>query len=118
MSRHIITGKNGEELAAEWLAAKNFAILTRNWRHGRYEIDIIASRDDILHIIEVKSRNSTLFGRPEESVSKKKIHHIMKGATQWLVQYPNHQRLQYDVLAITLNKLKSPEYFLIEDVYL
>jgi len=118
MSRHIITGKNGEDLAVEWLAAKNFAILDRNWRYGRYEIDIIASRDDILHIIEVKSRNSTLFGRPEESVSKKKIHHIMKGATQWLIQYPNHRRLQYDVLAITMNQLKPPEYFWIEDVYL
>lgn len=118
MARHITTGKNGEDLAAEWLAAKHFAILIRNWRHGRYEIDIIASKDDVLHIIEVKSRNSTLFGNPEESVSKKKIHHIMQGATQYLIQYPGHQRIQYDVLAITLNRLKSPEYFLIEDVYL
>jgi len=117
MSRHITTGKNGEDLAAEWLSAKGFAILTRNWRQGRYEIDIIASRHDVLHIIEVKSRNSTLFGAPEESVSKKKLNNILQGAAGWLVEYPGHKRIQYDVLAITLNK-STPEYFLIEDVYL
>jgi len=118
MAPHIITGKNGEDLAAEWLTAKNFAILTRNWRHGRHEIDIIASKGAILHFIEVKSRNSNLFGRPEESVSKKKLHHILQGATGWLIEYPGHKRIQYDVLAITLGRHSPPEYFLIEDVYL
>lgn len=118
MSHHITTGKKGEDLAAEWLAAKGFAILTRNWRQGRYEIDIIASKGSILHFIEVKSRNSTLFGAPEESVSKKKLLNILQSAAGWLVEYPSHRRAQYDVLAITLKKQSSPEYFLIEDVYL
>jgi putative endonuclease len=117
MALHIVTGKTGEDLAAEWLSAKGFAILTRNWRHGRHEIDIIASKDSILHFIEVKSRRSTLFGRPEESVNKKKLHHILQSAAGWLVEYPGHRRTQYDVLAITLNK-RTTEYFLIEDVYL
>ena len=117
MSRHITTGKNGEDLATQWLAAKNFAILNRNWRHGRYEVDIIASKDEVLHIIEVKSRNSTLFGNPEESVSRKKLENILQGAAGWLVQYPGHQRLQYDVLSINLCK-NPTEYLLIEDVYL
>jgi putative endonuclease len=117
MSQHIITGKNGEDLAAEWLSAKGFAILSRNWRHGRYEVDIIASKDDVLHFIEVKSRNSTLFGNPEDSVSKKKVQNILLGAAGWLVQNPSVHRFQYDVLSILLCK-KTPEYLLIEDVYL
>jgi putative endonuclease len=117
MALHIVTGTTGEDLAAEWLSAKGFAILTRNWRHGRYEIDIIATKDSILHFIEVKSRNSTAFGNPEESVSRKKLNNILQGAAGWLVEYPDHGRVQYDVLAITAKK-NSPEYFLIEDVYL
>ena len=118
MPRHIDTGKIGEDLAAEWLSDKGFAILARNWRYGRYEIDIIASKNSVIHIVEVKSRTSTLFGNPEDSVGRRKIRHIMQGATEWLIQYPSRQRLQYDVLAITLNRQKPPEYFLIQDVYL
>ncbi|MBS1605593.1 MAG: YraN family protein [Bacteroidetes bacterium] len=117
MTHHITTGRTGEDLAAEWLSAKGFAILCRNWRHGRHEIDIIASKHSVLHFIEVKSRNSILFGRPEESVSKKKLHHILQGASGWLIDYPGHGRIQYDVLSITLTN-STPEYFLIEDVYL
>jgi putative endonuclease len=117
MALHIVTGKTGEDLAAEWLSNKGFEIMTRNWRYGRYEIDIIASRASILHFVEVKSRNSTLFGYPEDSVSRKKLNNILQGAAGWLVEYPDHRRIQYDILAITLNK-SAPEYFLIEDVYL
>jgi len=108
----------GEELAAGWLTAKGFVILQRNWRHGRYEIDIIASRGKVLHIIEVKSRRSSSYGRPEESVNRQKISNLMQGAAGWLVKYPNHQRLQYDVMAIDLRRGAAPEIALFEDVYL
>jgi putative endonuclease len=118
MHQHIDLGKKGEEMAAQWLSAKGFAILCRNWRHGRHEVDIIASREAVLHIIEVKIRRSVSYGRPEESVSRQKFLHIMQGAAGWLVQFPDHGRLQYDVLAITLRRGAQPEFFLIEDVYL
>ncbi len=118
MHQHIDLGKKGEELAAEWLKAKGFAILRRNWRHGRYEIDVIASRAKILHIIEVKSRRSSSYGRPEESVSRQKFQNLMLGAAGWLVKYPHHQRLQYDVLAIDFRKGAEPELAFFEDVYL
>ncbi|WP_431215248.1 YraN family protein [Puia sp. P3] len=92
MALHILTGTTGEDLAAEWLTAKGFAILTRNWRYGRYEIDIIASRNSVLHFIEVKSRNSTLFGNPEESVSRKKLNNIMQGAAGLARRIPRPQK--------------------------
>jgi len=118
MHQHIELGRKGEELAADWLTAKGFAILQRNWRHGRYEIDIIASRSKILHIIEVKSRRSSSYGRPEESVSRQKFQNLMQGAAGWLVKYPHHQRVQYDVMAIDLRRNAEPEITLFEDVYL
>ncbi|MBS1665667.1 MAG: YraN family protein [Bacteroidetes bacterium] len=116
MRPHIQTGKKGEELAIEWLKANGYAILSRNWRYGRHEIDIIASKQKILHIIEVKSRRSTTYGQPEESVGRKKIQHIMQGASGWLLKFPGHKRIQYDVLSIVLSP--EPEFFLIEDVCL
>jgi putative endonuclease len=118
MAQHIETGKTGECLAAEWLARQGFAIIRRNWRHHRYEVDIIAGRMAILHFIEVKTRRSLTFGNPEESVSRKKLEHVMEGAAGWLHQWPAYRRVQYDVLAITLQKNTSPEFALFEDVYL
>jgi putative endonuclease len=118
MAQHVETGKAGECLAADWLVRNGFSIIRRNWRHRRYEVDIIAGRMAILHFIEVKTRRSLTFGNPEESVSKKKLEHVMEGAAGWLHRWPAYRRVQYDVLAITLQKSTSPEFVLFEDVYL
>jgi putative endonuclease len=118
MHQHIDLGKKGEELAADWLTAKGFVILQRNWRYGRYEVDVIASRANILHIIEVKCRRSSSYGRPEESISRQKFQNVMQGAAGFLVKYPHHQRIQYDVMAIDIRRDTGPEIALFEDVYL
>jgi putative endonuclease len=118
MTRHIELGKKGEDLAADWLTRNGYQVLQRNWRHGRYEVDIIAGRKNIIHFVEVKCRQSNAYGQPEESVNRKKIEHILQGAAGWLHHHPGHTRVQYDVLAITLRKNAEPEYFMIEDVYL
>jgi putative endonuclease len=118
MMPHIQTGKQGETLAADWLIANGYHILCRNWRHGRYEVDVIASKSGMIHIIEVKCRRSNEYGQPEKSVSRRKIEHILQAAAGWLLNHPGHTRVQYDVLAITLRKDATPEYFLFEDVYL
>ena len=118
MTRHIDLGKKGEDLAADWLACNGYEILQRNWRHGRYEVDIIAARNSIIHFVEVKCRQSNAYGHPEESVNRKKISHLLQAAVGWLHRYPGHSRVQYDVLAINLRKEGEPEYFMIEDVYL
>ncbi len=118
MPPHIDLGKKGEALAVEWLASKGYTITETNWRSSRYEIDIIAARDGILHFIEVKTRSSLTYGHPEESVSTRKIRHLLKGASEWLYRHPDNKRVQYDVLAITLLKNAEPEYVLFEDVYL
>lgn len=116
MARHTDFGKKGEELAAVWLARKGYEILSRNWRHGRYEVDIIACYRGIYHFIEVKSGRPGVYGNPEERVSKNKIRNIMQGAIAWLCQFPGQKRVQYDVLAITIRPGTGPEYFLFEDV--
>jgi putative endonuclease len=117
MPRHIEFGRAGEELAARWLTQQGFFIVQRNWRHGRYEIDIIAGRSGVLHFIEVKSRHSSVYGYPEESVSRKKLNHLMQGASGWINRWPAFRRVQYDVLSITLSGGDQPEYVLFEDVY-
>lgn len=117
MARHNQTGKEGEELAAEWLAGNGYSLLHRNWRHGNWEIDIIAVKEKRLHIIEVKTRTGNNFGHPEENMDNKKMQYLINAAEEYMYQYPQWQQLQFDILAITITKEKV-DYFLIEDVYL
>lgn len=118
MMSRVEVGSGGERLAAQWLEKQGFFILERNFRHGRYEVDLVAGRGSILHFIEVKCRRSTRYGHPEESVSRKKLEHVLQGGAGWLAQWPGYRRVQYDVLAITLQHSAPAEYILFEDVYL
>lgn len=118
MASHNETGKEGEELALGWLRKNGYEVLHCNWRHSHVEIDIIALKNGLLHIIEVKSRNYFPGANPEESVTKKKFTFLKNAADEFLFQHPEFKHVQFDVLAITLNKFKEPDYFLIEDVFL
>lgn len=118
MALHNILGKEGEQMAVNWLREKGYEILHRNWRHSHYEIDIVAKKEDKLHIVEVKARQGNQFGNPEDSVTKKKFKHLQKATDEFLFLNPGYKWIQYDILAITLHKFKEPEYFLLEDVFL
>jgi putative endonuclease len=118
MALHHETGRRGEKLAEAYLVSEGFAILHRNWRHSRYEIDLIATKENILHFIEVKTRRNVNFGMPEENVDARKLEHVMAAADEFLYQNPQWNTVQYDVLSITLDKDDHAEFFLIEDVYL
>jgi putative endonuclease len=117
-SLHHDTGKKGETMASDYLQQHGFIIQHCNWRYSHYEIDIIATQNNVLHFIEVKTRRSLQFGHPEESISKKKMLSLMNGARAFQRAYPGWNRIQFDVLSITLLPGQPPEFFLIEDVYL
>lgn len=117
MSAHNETGQLGERLAAAYFEARGYDILHKNWRCRNWEIDLIATREKMLHFIEVKTVRSLTFGHPEERVSKKKLRYLIDAAEEFLYRNPEWPRVQFDVLAITMLRGKDVEYFLIEDVY-
>lgn len=80
--------------------------------------DIIASRDGIVHFVEVKTRHSLEYGYPEENVSKRKFNNMIQAATAFLSRYPSCLKIQYDVLAILRLPGKEPEFMLLEDVWM
>lgn len=118
MASHNQLGKEAEQMAVNYLSKNGYEILHCNWRYSRYEIDIIAIKDQLLRIIEVKSLKSTDVRRPEESVTKKKFRYLVKAADEFLFQNQQYRHVQFDILSIVLNRENDPEYFLIEDVYL
>lgn len=118
MASHNELGRYGEEIGKLFLEQKHFEILHLNWKYSYYEIDIIASKNNVLHFIEVKTRRSEQFGLPEESVDKKKLKKMMNAAEEFLFRFPAWKRVQYDVLSISFSNSDEPEFFFIEDVYL
>jgi len=117
MAQHNLTGNTGEALAAAYLIENGYIILHQNWRHSRWEVDIISQKDSILHFVEVKTRRTRNFGHPEENVDKKKIQNLINASEEYLYQQPQWKRIQFDILSITILKDEPVEYFLIEDVY-
>ncbi|HLA57276.1 MAG TPA: YraN family protein [Puia sp.] len=117
MAAHNEFGKAGEQMAAEWLELHGFQIVCRNWRFRRYEVDIIASRDRILHFIEVKSRHDDLFGKPEDWVNRRKGRHLLSAGEAFQDKYPEWTHIQYDIVSILLTPDSKPDLFFIEDVY-
>lgn len=112
------TGTNAEKLAMDWLIEKRYEIIATNWRYARFEIDIIATQENILHFIEVKSLSTDEVVNPEVHVTKKKFQSLKKAASAFLSQHKKYSHVQFDVLSITMKAGASPEFFLIEDVYL
>jgi putative endonuclease len=118
MAKHIDTGKKGERMAIAWLNERAYSILEQNWRYGRWEVDVIAEKEMVLHFIEIKTRRTKLFGMPEQSVGKNKMNHLINAAEQYLYQNPQWQRIQFNILSILILQGQPAEYFLIEDVFL
>ncbi len=118
MALHNELGKDGEQMAADWLREKGYEILHINWRYSRYEIDIVAKKNEKLHFVEVKTRQSDCYGNPEDSVTKKKFKKLQRAVDEYLFRHPGNPWIQYDILAITINKGGETEYFLLEDVFL
>lgn len=73
MAAHNELGKIGEQLAFDYLIQKGYEIKERNWRYQKAEVDIIALKDGVLAIVEVKTRSTDFFGDPKAFINKKKI---------------------------------------------
>ncbi len=118
MYAHHDTGRQGEELAEQWLKLHGHLILDRNWRYGHLELDIVTLLDDRVHVIEVKTKRGGPGIRPEEEVRQTKLRRLITAASAYKRVRNIKCPLIIDVLAIRLDRDGDVEYFLIEDVYM
>jgi putative endonuclease len=110
-------GQGGERWARKYLEGAGLTILDANWRSPEGEIDIVALDGDIVVFIEVKTRRSTRFGTPEESVTRQKRTRLQRTALAYLQA---HQRLdspwRIDVIAVRGDPQRSPSVEHLVDV--
>ena len=78
------TGRAGERAATEYLRRTGYEICALNWRQGRYELDIVACREGVLHFVEVKTRRSGSLTPPEAAVTQRKFRALSRAAACYL----------------------------------
>lgn len=93
-------GASGEQAAFDWLEQEGFEVVARNWRSGRYELDIVAKRAGTLHFIEVKTRDEGSWESPEDAMGPAKQRSFRKAAQAYLAQYPTDLEPQLDLVAV------------------
>ena len=115
-----IIGKYGEDIAKNFLIKKGFEIIETNYRYSRIaEIDIIASKNNILHFIEVKTRSQELFGNPMEAITPHKLKQIFSCATEYISKTKKrYKKYQIDAIGIVLNNKEIKKINFIENISL
>ena len=101
MAYHNDFGAQGEDIAIDYLRSKGYVILDRNWRSGHKEIDIVASKDDIVVFVEVKARANAFYGKPEDAVTRRKMHVLVLAADAYLRYNAIDLEVRFDVVTIT-----------------
>ena len=104
MAEHNTLGTVGEELAEEYLKKNNYTIRERNYRFKKAEVDIIAQKEHILAIIEVKTRSTIDFGNPEEFVKPKQIQNLVNAVNEYVINNNLEVEVRFDVIAIVKQK--------------
>ncbi len=98
-------GALGEKIAADYLVKQGYIIRERNFRTREGEVDIVAEKDDFLVFVEVRTRTTSGFGTPEESVTPSKQERLIAVAQAYLQA---HQDLppfwRIDVVALELTR--------------
>ena len=100
MADHNDLGKLGEELAVEFLEKNGYSILETNWTFQKAEIDIIAKKDNILAVVEVKTRSSIDFGLPQDFVKPKKIQLLVKAINEYVISNDLEVEVRFDIIAL------------------
>ena len=115
-----IKGDIGEGLACKYLVKNGYKILERNFRIRGGEIDIVALDGETLVYVEVKTRTSYQFGRPEESITLRKLKFLERAAKFWrakrksLTRLPDLERI--DFVGVDLSDSK-PQIKLIKNAF-
>ena len=94
-------GNHGEQVAQEYLLQQGYQILETNYRCKMGEIDIIAKDGNTLVFVEVRSRSSTQYGSPLDTINRTKQQKIRKAAEHFLfTKRKQNAYCRFDVVAI------------------
>ncbi|KQT22297.1 hypothetical protein ASG31_02865 [Chryseobacterium sp. Leaf404] len=117
MADHNDLGKEAENLAAEYLLKNEYKILVRNFRFKKNEVDIIAEKDNLIVVVEVKARSTDFFILPQEAVTKGKIKSIVLAANHFMEEFNKNQEVRFDIISVLPDQKGNLEIEHIPDAF-
>lgn len=87
-------GQRAEQSACEYLIARGYEIIARNWRTRHYELDIIACSRSELVFVEVKYRKNADFGGGEGALDRAKLARLIRASEDYLANHQQYSQLQ------------------------
>lgn len=103
-------GLEAEELARQYLEAKGYQTLAKNYRYQRSEVDLIMKMGNVIVFVEVKMRSNTAYGNPEDFVDDEKTEHFHHVAEYYCDHLAEEADIRFDIVAL----LKRGNHYQIE----
>jgi putative endonuclease len=107
MADHNELGKKGEKIAVDFLIKDGYKILETNYRYLKAEVDVIAQKEDVLAVVEVKTRSTAYFGDPQDFITTKKIKLLLSAIDYYVVQRDLDVEVRFDIIAIIHQKKET-----------
>lgn len=104
MKNRTIIGREGEEAAKTFLRNKGYTIRHSNWRYHHYELDIIAMDQEMLVVVEVKTRAEDYLVAPDESVDGRKMRRIIAAADAYIRYFQLEMPVRFDIITLVQRK--------------
>ena len=99
--RSDLLGALGEHYAAKYLRYNNYKIKAANFKTYVGEIDLVALKDGVLCIIEVKTRQINGLTAPADAVNAHKQGNIKSAASVYINSCaPEHKKVRYDIIEV------------------
>ncbi|HSX14606.1 MAG TPA: YraN family protein [Candidatus Saccharimonadales bacterium] len=111
------TGRVAEDLAANFLRNQGLRIIAQNWRTRWCEIDLIAEKGGVTHIIEVKYRANLSHGSGLEYITRSKLEQMVKASRFYQSENTNDGPIQIDAIAVT-GSIEQPKIDWLENLTL
>ena len=119
----VARGKWAEDLVSRWYEQHGYGIVARNWRCKRGELDVVACKNGVLVVCEVKARASNAFGTPAEAVTLAKQLKVRRATADFRASMRrsrdlfsslvnNAQKVRFDVACVLGTQLE-----MLEDIF-
>jgi putative endonuclease len=96
-------GKRGEDMAVDFLIEEGYDILERNWRFKHHEVDIFARDQNMLVVVEVKTRAGNSYGEPSAAVDIRKQRDLIFAAERYLFANNLDMEVRFDIVSIIID---------------
>jgi len=110
---NFLLGKKAEKVIKNLYLSKKYQLIEQNFQYyirganGRLgEIDLIFEKDKLLVLVEVKSRNTSKFGLPQEQVTTYKLKCLYKAYQYFLSKNAKYRNYfcRFDLAVLNLFK--------------